>query len=150
MWPYVLSIRSNPAQLCTLQNSSGQERLQPLEFVCICVLLKSFNKFYVLFVSVYARVSGRTNGSNLAECGGFGCQGILSPEDARKAVDVGVDGIVVSNHGGRQLDYSPATLDMIAPIRAAVGHRVLLLMDGGIRRGTDVLKVTLRLLCVRQ
>lgn len=70
-------------------------------------------------------------------------QGILSPEDARKAVDTGVDGIVVSNHGGRQLDYSPATLDMIAPIRAAVGHRVLLLMDGGIRRGTDVLKVTL-------
>ncbi|KAL3134156.1 hypothetical protein ABBQ32_008572 [Trebouxia sp. C0010 RCD-2024] len=67
-------------------------------------------------------------------------KGILSPEDARKAVDVGVDGIVVSNHGGRQLDYSPATLDMIAPIRAAVGHRVLLLMDGGIRRGTDVLK----------
>lgn len=69
-------------------------------------------------------------------------QGILSPEDARKAVDTGVDGIVVSNHGGRQLDYSPATLDMIAPIRAAVGHRVPLLMDGGIRRGTDVLKVT--------
>lgn len=69
-------------------------------------------------------------------------QGILSPEDARKAVDTGVDGIVVSNHGGRQLDYSPATLDMIAPIRAAVGHRVPLIMDGGIRRGTDVLKVT--------
>lgn len=50
---------------------------------------------------------------------------------------------MVSNHGGRQLDYSPATLDMIAPIRAAVGHRVPLLMDGGIRRGTDVLKVLL-------
>ena len=50
---------------------------------------------------------------------------------------------MVSNHGGRQLDYSPATLDMIAPIRAAVGQRVPLLMDGGIRRGTDVLKVTL-------
>lgn len=81
----------------------------------------------------------------LAQHGVVGCQGILSPEDARKAVDAGVDGIVVSNHGGRQLDYSPATLDMIAPIRAAVGHRVLLLMDGGIRRGTDVLKVTLRL-----
>ena len=71
----------------------------------------------------------------------FVVQGILSPEDARKAVDIGVDGIIVSNHGGRQLDYSPATLDMIAPIRAAVGHQVPLLMDGGIRRGTDVLKV---------
>ena len=68
-------------------------------------------------------------------------QGVLSPEDARKAVETGVDGIVVSNHGGRQLDYSPATLDMIGPIRAAIGHRVPLLMDGGIRRGTDVLKV---------
>ena len=68
-------------------------------------------------------------------------QGILSPEDARKAVDSGVDGIVVSNHGGRQLDYSPATLDMILPIRNAIGHRVPLLMDGGIRRGTDILKV---------
>ena len=68
-------------------------------------------------------------------------QGILSPEDARKAVETGVDGIVVSNHGGRQLDYSPATLDMILPIRNAIGHRVPLLMDGGIRRGTDVLKV---------
>ena len=66
---------------------------------------------------------------------------MLSPEDARKAVDIGVDGIVVSNHGGRQLDYSPAALDMIAPVRAAIGHRVPLLMDGGIRRGTDVLKV---------
>ena len=51
---------------------------------------------------------------------------------------------MVSNHGGRQLDYSPATLDMIAPIRAAIGHRVPLLMDGGIRRGTDVLKVSLQ------
>jgi len=70
-------------------------------------------------------------------------QGILSPEDARKAVDIGVDGIVVSNHGGRQLDYSPATLDMIAPIRAAIGHQVPLLMDGGIRRGTDVLKASI-------
>lgn len=68
-------------------------------------------------------------------------QGILSPDDARKAVDSGVDGIVVSNHGGRQLDYSPATLDMILPIRNAIGHRVPLLMDGGIRRGTDILKV---------
>lgn len=67
----------------------------------------------------------------------------MSPEDARKAVDSGVDGIVVSNHGGRQLDYSPATLDMILPIRNAIGHRVPLLMDGGIRRGTDILKVSL-------
>ena len=68
-------------------------------------------------------------------------QGVLSPKDARSAVDAGVDGLVLSNHGGRQLDHSPAPLDMIASVRRAIGHRVPLLMDGGIRRGTDVLKV---------
>lgn len=68
-------------------------------------------------------------------------QGVLSPKDARSAVDAGVDGLVLSNHGGRQLDHCPAPLDMIASVRRAIGHRVPLLMDGGIRRGTDVLKV---------
>lgn len=68
-------------------------------------------------------------------------QGVLSPKDARSAVDAGVDGLVLSNHGGRQLDHSPAPLDMIASVRRAIGYRVPLLMDGGIRRGTDVLKV---------
>lgn len=70
---------------------------------------------------------------------------MLSPKDARSAVDAGVDGLVLSNHGGRQLDHSPAPLDMIASVRRAIGHRVPLLMDGGIRRGTDVLKVKLLL-----
>lgn len=65
----------------------------------------------------------------------------MSPRDARSAVDAGVDGIVLSNHGGRQLDHSPAPLDMVASVRRAIGTRVPLLMDGGIRRGTDVLKV---------
>lgn len=69
-------------------------------------------------------------------------QGVMSPQDARAAVDAGVDGIVLSNHGGRQLDYSPAPLDMVTAVRAAIGYRVPLLMDGGIRRGTDVLKVS--------
>ncbi|KAL3133572.1 hypothetical protein ABBQ38_007419 [Trebouxia sp. C0009 RCD-2024] len=67
-------------------------------------------------------------------------KGVLSPKDARSAVDAGVDGLVLSNHGGRQLDHSPAPLDMIASVRRAIGYRVPLLMDGGIRRGTDVLK----------
>eukprot|EP00891_Asterochloris_glomerata_P004891 jgi/Astpho2/4891/fgenesh1_pm.00069_%23_15_t len=67
-------------------------------------------------------------------------KGILSPSDARIAVDSGVDGIVVSNHGGRQLDCAPASLDVIQLVRQAVGRRVPILMDGGIRRGTDVLK----------
>ncbi|HUF53195.1 MAG TPA: alpha-hydroxy acid oxidase [Dehalococcoidia bacterium] len=67
-------------------------------------------------------------------------KGILSVEDARIAVDEGVAGIVVSNHGGRQLDGVPATAEVLAEIVDAVGENVDVLVDGGIRRGTDVLK----------
>jgi 4-hydroxymandelate oxidase len=67
-------------------------------------------------------------------------KGILTAEDARLAVDRGVDGIVVSNHGGRQLDGAPAALDALVEVVEAVERRVEVLMDGGIRRGTDVLK----------
>ncbi|KAF6266545.1 glycolate oxidase [Scenedesmus sp. NREL 46B-D3] len=67
-------------------------------------------------------------------------KGVLSPADALLALEHGVDGIVVSNHGGRQLDYSPAALDMLPGVVAAVDGRIPVLMDGGIRRGTDVLK----------
>eukprot|EP00877_Chromochloris_zofingiensis_P012973 jgi/Chrzof1/792/Cz01g29010.t1 len=67
-------------------------------------------------------------------------KGVLSPEDAVIAVQYGVDGLVVSNHGGRQLDTSPSALDMLPAIVAAVGGRIPVLMDGGVRRGTDVLK----------
>lgn len=69
-------------------------------------------------------------------------QGVLSPEDAHMGVQAGADGIIVSNHGGRQLDYAPASLDALPGIAAAVGKRVPVLMDGGIRRGTDIIKVT--------
>lgn len=68
-------------------------------------------------------------------------QGVLSAQDAERAVDAGVDGIVVSNHGGRQLDTALASLDALPAIAAAVGKRVPVLMDGGIRRGTDIIKV---------
>jgi 4-hydroxymandelate oxidase len=67
-------------------------------------------------------------------------KGILTAEDARLAVEHGVDGIVVSNHGGRQLDGSPAALDALVEVVEAVDGRCEVLMDGGIRRGTDVLK----------
>jgi 4-hydroxymandelate oxidase len=67
-------------------------------------------------------------------------KGILTAEDARLAVDLGVDGIVVSNHGGRQLDGAPAALDALGEVVEAVEGRAEVLMDGGIRRGTDVLK----------
>jgi len=67
-------------------------------------------------------------------------KGIVRGDDARHAVDAGARGIVVSNHGGRQLDYAIASLDALPEVVAAVGSRVPVLMDGGVRRGTDVLK----------
>jgi isopentenyl diphosphate isomerase/L-lactate dehydrogenase-like FMN-dependent dehydrogenase len=67
-------------------------------------------------------------------------KGILTREDASLAADMGVDGIVISNHGGRQLDGVPAGVDVLSEIAAAVGDRVEVLVDGGIRRGTDVVK----------
>lgn len=67
-------------------------------------------------------------------------KGILSPEDAVEAVGLGADAIVVSNHGGRQLDGAPATIDALPSILEAVAGRAEVLIDGGIRRGTDVAK----------
>jgi len=67
-------------------------------------------------------------------------KGILRPDDARRAVDHGAAGVIVSNHGGRQLDTVPATIDALPPIVEAVGSQIDVLVDGGIRRGTDVLK----------
>ncbi|MFE0156624.1 alpha-hydroxy acid oxidase [Nonomuraea sp. NPDC059007] len=67
-------------------------------------------------------------------------KGVLHPADAAQAVDCGVDGLIVSNHGGRQLDTTPATIDRLPVIADVVGGRVPLLLDGGVRRGTDVVK----------
>jgi len=67
-------------------------------------------------------------------------KGVLRPEDARKAVSIGLDGIIVSNHGGRRLDTVPASIEMLPQIVEAVGGRAEVYLDGGIRRGTDVLK----------
>ena len=67
-------------------------------------------------------------------------KGVLSARDAREAVDRGADAVYVSNHGGRQLDGSPATLDVLPEIAEAVGGRAEILLDGGVRRGEDVVK----------
>lgn len=67
-------------------------------------------------------------------------KGILNPEDAETAIRHGVDGIIVSNHGGRVLDTVPASIEALPGIARRVAGRVPVLMDGGIRRGTDVLK----------
>ncbi|XP_020886611.1 peroxisomal (S)-2-hydroxy-acid oxidase GLO3 isoform X2 [Arabidopsis lyrata subsp. lyrata] len=67
-------------------------------------------------------------------------KGILTREDALKAVEAGVDGIVVSNHGGRQLNYSPATITVLEEVVRVVRGKIPVLLDGGVRRGTDVFK----------
>jgi L-lactate dehydrogenase (cytochrome) len=72
--------------------------------------------------------------------GQFCLKGVMSVEDAKRAVDIGCTGIVLSNHGGRQLDGSRAAFDQLAEIVDAVGDRIDVMMDGGVRRGTHVLK----------
>lgn len=67
-------------------------------------------------------------------------KGILNEHDARRAVDIGADGIIVSNHGGRQLDGAAAPLVMLPRIVDQVGHQTVVMMDSGVRRGGDVLK----------
>jgi (S)-2-hydroxy-acid oxidase len=66
-------------------------------------------------------------------------KGLLTGEDARIAVEHGAAGIVVSNHGGRQLDRTPATIDVLEEIVDAAGGRAEIYLDGGVRRGADVL-----------
>lgn len=65
-------------------------------------------------------------------------KGLMHPHDAREAVALGADGLVVSNHGGRQLDAAPSPLDVLPDIRAEVGDRIALILDSGVRRGSDV------------
>ncbi|WP_108398017.1 alpha-hydroxy acid oxidase [Devosia submarina] len=67
-------------------------------------------------------------------------KGVLDPDDAIAAVDNGADGVVVSNHGGRQLDGAPSTIRVLPEIIDAIGHRTEVYLDGGIRSGQDVLK----------
>ncbi len=72
--------------------------------------------------------------------GMFCLKGVMSVEDAKKAADIGCSGIVVSNHGGRQLDGSRSSFDQLAEIVDAVGDKIDVLLDGGVQRGTHVLK----------
>ncbi|GAA5167516.1 alpha-hydroxy acid oxidase [Amycolatopsis dongchuanensis] len=66
-------------------------------------------------------------------------KGILRPSDARRVVELGADGVVVSNHGGRQLDRTPSTLEVLPEVRDAVGTGPAVLLDGGVRSGQDIL-----------
>ncbi|MEL6748577.1 MAG: alpha-hydroxy acid oxidase, partial [Pseudomonadota bacterium] len=72
--------------------------------------------------------------------GEFCLKGVMSVADARKAAEIGCTGVVLSNHGGRQLDGSRSAFDQLAEVVDAVGDRIDVLMDGGVQRGTHVLK----------
>ena len=72
--------------------------------------------------------------------GPFALKGVMSVEDAKRAIDIGCSAIMVSNHGGRQLDGSRAPFDQLAEIVDAVGDKIEVILDGGIKRGTHVLK----------
>lgn len=71
-------------------------------------------------------------------------KGVLDPDDAKLAVKIGADAIVISNHGGRQLDGAASTVEMLPRIREAVGDDVELILDSGVRTGYDVLKAMAR------
>jgi L-lactate dehydrogenase (cytochrome) len=63
---------------------------------------------------------------------------VLNPADAQRVIELGADGVVVSNHGGRQLDRTPATLDALPAVREAVGPGATVLLDSGVRSGQDI------------
>jgi (S)-mandelate dehydrogenase len=67
-------------------------------------------------------------------------KGLLNVEDCVRAAEIGADAVAISNHGGRQLDWAVAPLDLLPAVRLAVGDRITILVDGGMRRGTDVIK----------
>jgi (S)-mandelate dehydrogenase len=66
-------------------------------------------------------------------------KGIMAPDDAVRCADIGCDGIIVSNHGARQLDQAPASLDVLPAVKRAVGDRMTVMLDSGVRRGADIL-----------
>jgi L-lactate dehydrogenase (cytochrome) len=72
--------------------------------------------------------------------GPFALKGVMSGEDARRAIDIGATAVMLSNHGGRQLDFSPAPFDVLKEVLDAVGDRLEVIVDGGIRRGIHILK----------
>jgi (S)-mandelate dehydrogenase len=71
-------------------------------------------------------------------------KGVVHPQDAERALQVGCDGVIVSNHGGRQLDSELASFDALPGVVQAIGGKATVLMDGGIRRGSDIVKALAR------
>jgi L-lactate dehydrogenase (cytochrome) len=77
----------------------------------------------------------------IKEWGGpFAIKGVVRPEDARRCIDIGASAIMLSNHGGRQLGFAPAPFDTLKAVRDAVGDALEIIVDGGVRRGSHILK----------
>jgi L-lactate dehydrogenase (cytochrome) len=70
----------------------------------------------------------------------FAIKGIMSVKDARRALEIGASAVIISNHGGRQMDCTPAPIELVREIRAAIGDELEIVVDGGIRRGSDMMK----------
>jgi (S)-mandelate dehydrogenase len=121
--------------------TQGVPRMQ--NFVDVSSGLKSVGSLAALMTSnMDASVSWSDVSSLRADWPGkVVLKGVLSPADASLAVNAGFDAIVVSNHGGRQLDHAPATISVLPEIAATVAGRIELLLDGGVRRGSDIAKV---------
>lgn len=102
--------------------------------------LKTITKLPILVKVMHQRTLSCFKGA-LGSKASSKMQGVLAPDDAKRAVKAGANGIIISNHGGRQLDGTPAPLDVLPLIARVVDGQVPLLVDGGIRRGSDVLKV---------
>lgn len=97
----------------------------------------------VHFGSVFSDPTGSWEGLGFLRerwAGPILLKGILHPDDARRAVDAGMDGVIVSNHGGRQVDGAIASLDALPAVAEAVGDRIPVMLDSGVRTGADVLK----------
>ena len=72
--------------------------------------------------------------------GPFAVKGVASVEDAKRCVEIGASAVILSNHGGRQLDYAVSPINLLAQVKQEVGGEIEVILDGGVRRGTDVLK----------
>jgi L-lactate dehydrogenase (cytochrome) len=142
--PPKLSLRTMASMVLQLNWSFGQWRKGPLSLANIAGHAKSANfadqsKYFG--AQVDPAVSWQDARELIKEWNGpFAIKGILSVEDAHRAVDAGATAIIISNHGGRQLDGAVSPFDVLPQIAEAVGGRVEVILDGGIRRGVHVLK----------
>jgi len=141
--PALLDMLAHPAWMCRVLLPGGVPRFENLleflpaggerqsAFMGVRYLATQLNPLFS-WESV-ARLRERWRGQLVLK-------GILSVDDARRAVDLGADGIVLSNHGGRQLDSAISGVELLPTVAAELRDRITVLVDGGFRRGSDVLK----------